>query len=102
MLGNGYVFGNDWIKNNEVYSPNFTEIAEAFGIHAKRISQPEEAAPAVNAAIASGKPAFIEVDVYREFPQSGGDAYGWWDVPIPHYLPVEKSKYDTGKQEEQV
>jgi acetolactate synthase-1/2/3 large subunit len=114
MLGDGYVFGNDWIKNKEdfpkidvlknpqVYSPDFAKIAEAFGIQAKQISQPEEVAPAVNAAIASGKPAFIEVDVYREFPQSGGDAYGWWDVPIPYYLPKEKSKYDSGKQEEQI
>ncbi len=102
MLGNGYVFGNDWIKNNEVYSPNFAGIAEAFGIQARKISQPEEVAPAVNAAITSGKPSFIEVNVYREFPQSGGDAYGWWDVPIPYYLPDGKNKYDTGKGEEQI
>jgi acetolactate synthase-1/2/3 large subunit len=102
MLGSGYVFGNDWIKNNEVYSPNFAGIAEAFGIQARKISQPEEVAPAVSAAIASGKPAFIEVNVYREFPKSGGDAYGWWDVPIPHYLPEEKNKYEAGRQEEQI
>jgi acetolactate synthase-1/2/3 large subunit len=102
VLGNDCVFGNDWIKNKSAYTPNFTAIAEAFGVQASQISQIEEIAPAVNAALASGKPALIEVNVYGEFPQSGGDAYGWWDVPIPYYLPEKKSKYDAGKSEEQV
>jgi len=102
MLGDKYTFGNDWIKNKSVYTPDFARIAESFGIPAKRISLPAEVAPAVDAAITSGKPAFIEVDVYREFPQSGGDAYGWWDVPIPHYLPEQKNKYEAGKQDEQI
>ena len=102
MLGKKFAFGNDWIKDDSVYSPDFVKIAEGFGISAKKISQSKEVAPAVQAAIASGKPALIEVDVYREFPESGGDAYGWWDVPIPHYLPDEKNKYETGKKEEQI
>ena len=102
MLGKDFVFGNDWIKNEEVYTPDFVKIAEGFGIAAQKISQSEEVKPAVSAAIASGKPALIEVDVYREFPESGGEAFGWWDVPIPYYLPEAKEKYEAGKKEEQV
>ena len=102
MLGKDFVFGNDWIKNEEVYTPDFVKIAEGFGIAAHKISQSEEVKPAVSAAIASGKPALIEVDVYREFPESGGEAFGWWDVPIPYYLPEAKEKYEAGKKEEQV
>lgn len=102
MLGNKHVFGNDWIQNNAAYTPDFVKIAEGFGIATQKISRPEEVEAAVSAAIASGKPALIEVDVYREFPESGGDAFGWWDVPIPYYLPKEKNSYETGKQEEQV
>ena len=102
MLGSEYAFGNDWIKDNEVYSPDFAKIAEAFGINAKCISQEEEVAPAVKEAIASGKPALIEVKVHREFPQSGGEAFGWWDVPIPYYHPEAKNKYEAGKKEEQI
>jgi len=102
MLGDKNVFGNDWIKNDAVYSPDFTQIAKAFDIEAKKISQREEVVPAVSAAIASGKPAFIEVDVYREFPESGGEAFGWWDVPMPHYMGGRKDNYEAGKREEQI
>ena len=102
MLGDKNVFGNDWLRDNAVYSPDFVQIAGAFGIDARKISQSEEVAPAVGAAIASGKPALIEVDVYREYPQSGGEAFGWWDVPIPHYMGERKNEYEAGKQEEQV
>ena len=102
MLGKDFVFGNDWLKNGAVYSPDFVKIAEAFGVNARRISQSEEVRPALEAAFASGKPEFIEVDVYREFPESGGEAFGWWDVPIPYYLPEAKNRYETGKCEEQI
>ena len=102
MLGADYVFGNDWIKEESEYTPDFIKIAEAFSIKARRISQPEEVSSAISDAIASGKPAFIEVDVYKEFPQSGGEAFGWWDVPIPPYLPEKKNNYEAGKHEEQI
>jgi acetolactate synthase-1/2/3 large subunit len=102
VLGKENVFGNDWLKDNSVYSPDFVRVAEAFGINANRISRPEEVCPAIDIAIASGKPAFIEVDVYREYPQSGGEAFGWWDVPIPCYLSGAKNNYDRSKKEEQI
>jgi len=102
MLGTNNVFGNDWMLDGAGYTPDFIKIAEAFGINARRISQIEEVSSAIGDAIASGKPAFIEVDVYREYPQSGGEAFGWWDVPIPPYLPEGKTNYEAGKQEEQI
>jgi len=102
MLGDKNVFGNDWMMNDAVYSPDFTQISQAFGIEAKKISQSEEVVPAVRAAIASGKPALIEVDVYREYPQSGGDAFGWWDVPMPCYMEERKNNYKAGRHEEQI
>jgi len=50
---------------------------------------------AVLRALASGKPALIEADVYDRYPESGGEAFGWWDVPIPAYLEERRVKYET-------
>ncbi len=102
MLGQEYTFGNDWTREGEDYNPDFVKIAEAFGVAAQRISTAAEVAPALDKALQSGAPAFIEVEVHREFPESGGDAYGWWDVPMPEYLPRQKAMYDEGRREEQV
>ena len=53
-------------------------------------------------ALASKKPALIEVDVYDQYPESGGAAYGWWDVPIPTYLEERRAKYDRERAGERV
>ncbi|MDR1596950.1 MAG: thiamine pyrophosphate-binding protein [Treponema sp.] len=102
VLGSDYVFGNDWMRNGAVYSPDFTKIGEAFGVHAQRISQCGEVGPAVKAALNSGKPALIEVDVHRECSRPGSSAFGWWDVPIPAYMPEQQAIYEARKREEQI
>jgi hypothetical protein len=37
-------------------------------------------------ALASGKPAVVEVLIDAQFGTSGGQASGWWDVPVRVYL----------------
>lgn len=102
VLGEEYAFGNDFERLGEPYSPDFEAVARAFGIDACTISQPGELAGALGRALDSGKPALISVDVCREYPASGGEAYGWWDVPIPAYMPERRKAYEKGLGEERV
>ena len=74
----------------EPLSPNFAEIAQAFGVHGVRIEKTAEIGPALQMALALGRPAVIEVMIDMAFGTSGGQGTGWWDVPVPEYL---KDKY---------
>jgi thiamine pyrophosphate-dependent acetolactate synthase large subunit-like protein len=34
-------------------------------------------------SLAAGRPAAVEVTIGRKLGTSGGQALGWWDVPVP-------------------
>lgn len=101
-LGGEAVFGNDFMRGGDVYSPDFKRIAESFGISAYNERTPEGIKRALKEALESGKPALINVDVYRDYPDSGGKAFGWWDVPVPAYMEERKKRYEAAKDEETV
>jgi len=96
-LGADTAFGNDF-----TCEPDYRAIAEAFGIKAYRENTLEGVQSALNEAIASNKPALIHVDVCREHPDSGGKAFGWWDVPIPAYMEEKRKIYEEQIKEELV
>lgn len=100
--GEEYAFGNDFSQDGAVYEPDYVRIAEGFGVHAEKISKRGELSACLERAFTLGKPAFIQVDVYAEFPASGGDTYGWWDVPVPGYIPERRALYENGMDEVQV
>lgn len=102
MLGEDRTFGNDWERDGKMYTPDFHSIAEAFGIYSQKISRAEQVADAVQKALRSNGPAFIEVEVYREQPHSGGKSFGWWDVPIPAYLEERRARYESEIKGERV
>jgi acetolactate synthase-1/2/3 large subunit len=102
VLGRSRTFGNDWERRGQSYTPDFVQVAQAFGMHARRISQPDQVAAALEEAIGLKQPALIEVDAYREYPQSGGEAFGWWDVPIPDHMHEKREQYEKAKKDEQV
>jgi len=102
VLGEERTFGTDWERNGEIYTPDFHAIAQAFGIHSRKISQSDQVAEAVKESLACNGPALIEVDVHRDYPYSGGKAFGWWDVPIPAYLEERRAKYEEEIEEELV
>jgi acetolactate synthase-1/2/3 large subunit len=101
-LGGEAIFGNDFMRGGEVYSPDFKRIAESFGIKAYGESTPEGVKRALKEAMASGKPALISVDVCRDYPDSGGKAFGWWDVPMPAYMKERLKTYEAARREETV
>lgn len=103
VYGEERAFGNDFEDvNGQLYTPDFTAMAGAFGIEAKKISQLEEVSTALQEAIGSNKPYLIEVEVCREFPYSGGNAVGWWDVPVPTYLEKQRKAYEGARQGEDI
>lgn len=106
VLGPDRTFGNDWERDGKLYTPDFVKISEAFGVYTQNVSRPYEVKDAinnaVNSAIRSNKPALIHADVCREYPYSGGKAFGWWDVPIPSYDTVKRTVYENGRQEETI
>jgi len=86
--------------DGSLYSPNFAAVAQGFGCHGEQIQRAEEVQPALRRAFDSGKPAVVEVVVNKEFPYSGGLAVGWWDVPVPTYLPEKRARYERERAEE--
>ena len=100
VLGKDAVFGNDFMQGDKIYSPDFTAIAGSFGIRAYNEDTKEGIKKALAEAMESKKPAFINADVCRDYPNSGGKAFGWWDVPIPAYMEEERKNYESGIKEE--
>jgi acetolactate synthase-1/2/3 large subunit len=81
-------------------TPNLADAARAFGCYGERVERPDQIGGAIRRAADSGRPAVVEVMVDRDPPASGGAAYGWWDVPVPTYLPEQRAKYEAGRDEE--
>lgn len=98
--GGDAAFGNDFQKDGEAYTPDFARIAEGFGMKAWEANSQEEVQNAIREALALKKPAMIVAEVSRTYPYTGGKAFGWWDVPVPTYMPERREAYEAGKKEE--
>jgi len=88
--------------DGSTYTPDFAAAARSFGLHAERVVQPEDLAASVRRALATDGPALIEVTVARDLPEGGLTKTGWWDVPIPEYLPERRAQYERERAEEQL
>ena len=84
------------------YTPDFCAVAEAFGIHSIKITCEEELSDAIKEAVNANEPVFLEVEVTDVYPQSGGIATGWWDVPVPAYMDEKEAEYQKGVSEEYI
>jgi thiamine pyrophosphate-dependent acetolactate synthase large subunit-like protein len=65
------MFGGRLIAS-DLYNPDFSKFAESFGMDYRRADSPQSLAPALQKALATGRPAFIEVTI-KSFPN-----------PFPH------------------
>ncbi len=88
--------------SGEVVTPDFKELAKAFGVKSARVSNPGEVAPALAKALSLDEPYLLEIIVNRQYPWSGGKATGWWDVPVPEYLKDIRSEYTEARSEEEL
>jgi acetolactate synthase-1/2/3 large subunit len=101
VYGEDHTIASDFAQpDGTIVTPHLADAARAFGCHAERVEQPSEIGPAVRRAMESGSPAVVEVMTDRDPPASGGAAYGWWDVPVPTYLPEQRARYEAGRNEE--
>jgi len=89
-------------NNGNTYSPDFAEIAEAFGCYAEKVSKKEEIIPALERGTKSNKPVVIEILVNQNFPFSGSLTAGFWDVPPPAYLKERRKQYEEEIKEEKL
>ena len=99
-FGPDHAFGNDWKQGEDSYSPDFVAMAKAFGMETRYADNPEDTGKAIRELIACGKPAMLVTDVHRDYPYTGAPAYGWWDVPVPGYIPEKKNAFEKGKKQE--
>lgn len=100
VLGGAQTFGNDFMRDGKPYSPDFYAIAKGFGIDSYKPETLAAFKDALQTAVKAGKPAMITVDVSREYPYTGGKAFGWWDVPIPAYMEDKRAVYEAAIKEE--
>lgn len=100
VLGKDCAFGNDFERDNKPYSPDFYEIGKAFAIDSYKANSETTFAEALKEAITKNKPAIIVSEVSREYPFTGGKAFGWWDVPIPSYMAEKREIYENSIKEE--
>lgn len=72
----------------ELHSTDFAMLARSFGADGVRVEKAGEFGPAVEAAMASGKPTVLDVRVDREVRPRGTG--GWELPPLPPAMPVFK------------
>lgn len=101
-FGEGADYATMFEQGGQPQTPHIADAARAFGAHAVRIERPDEVGPAIRAALDSGRPAVVEVMVDMNLGTSGGQAPGWWDVPVPAYYPERRAAYEREKSEERL
>jgi len=101
VLGEEHVCATDFERAGEVYSPKLADIAGDFGCWSCHISRGDQVEDAISRALASDRPAVVEVMVARDWPDTGTPAVGWWDVPIPGHMEGRRA-YEEAIGEEDV
>lgn len=82
LVFNNHSYGNVWrdqqqlfggrLLGSELVNPDFVKLAESFGVAAARVDSPARLRPALERALAAGRPMLIEVQVPR-----GADSDPW-------------------------
>jgi acetolactate synthase-1/2/3 large subunit len=91
LHGQQILYGDDYHAISRLGGTHYANIAAAFGCHAERVTHIDEVAPAMARALASGKPACIELmtdpDVAHPVTAAalGEVPEGSHDVMIPYY-----------------
>lgn len=65
------------------YSPDLGALAASFGAYGARVEDPADLAAAVTIAIASGRPAVLDIRVAAAYPGSGNALGRWAEFPKP-------------------
>ena len=90
---------NQHSGNGEPYTVDIAGLAKQFGVESWRIDDDEDLKPALEAALACGGPALVEVMTSRD--AAGPFTPGWWDLPSPAYYEKEQADYAMNRALEQ-
>ena len=90
---------NQHSGNGEPYTVDIAGLAKQFGVESWRIDDDEDLKPALEAALACGGPALVEVMTSRD--AAGPFTPGWWDFPSPAYYEKEQADYAMNRALEQ-
>ncbi|HEX9823923.1 MAG TPA: thiamine pyrophosphate-binding protein [Actinomycetota bacterium] len=86
-------------SGGESFSPSFADIARGFGCWAEVVEKPSAIGDALRRALASGRPAVLEIPTATEGPDAQLSKFGWWDVPVPEYLTEPRAAYERERGE---
>ncbi len=82
-------------------NPDFAHVARGFNWNAESVTEPDAIGAAIQRGLAADGPSLIEIAIQQEFPYSGSNVVGWWDVPVPEYLDDRREGYLADRSEEQ-
>ena len=85
-FGQGRELATSFTKSDgQLFSADYAMMARSMGAEGRTIERPQDLAPALDAAIASGRPTVLDVRIDREIRPL---ATGSWDLPPqPHPMP---------------
>ena len=86
----GTTFGTVFRHNDQPYSPNFAAVAKAYGVDAVRVESADQFKPALEHAIACGKPYLLDV-IMENAPVPTA---GHWNI-MDIYSPGQKRSHVT-------
>jgi acetolactate synthase-1/2/3 large subunit len=69
------VYGTERVVATKLNYTRYDQIVEAMGGHGEHVTRPEEIAPALRRALASGKPALVNVEMRQDVGQMKGSTY---------------------------
>jgi acetolactate synthase-1/2/3 large subunit len=84
-------------RHGRPVSPHLADIASAFGARGIRLETPQQISETIRRGLELRQPTVVEVLVARDLPRSAGVSDGWWDVPVPGYLPERRAAYERGR-----
>jgi acetolactate synthase I/II/III large subunit len=86
----GTTFGTVFRRNDQPYSPDFAAVAKAYGVDAVRIESADQFKPALEHAVACGKPYLLDV-IMENAPVPTA---GHWNI-MDIYSPGQKRSHVT-------
>ena len=75
MRPQGMLYGEDRLVAVELNRTRYDKVVEALGGHGEHVTKPEEIAPAIARAFASGKPALVNVEIRQDRGEMKGSTY---------------------------